>query len=65
MITLLISLKLILYTRFGVYCEIYPSHKGNIERVKSQYSFFYNDILLHIHVNLGTRNYCIRIYIYI
>ena len=50
MITLLISLKLILYTRLGVYCEIYPLHKGFIEKVKYQYSFFYNDILLHIHV---------------
>ena len=30
-----------------VYCEIYPSLGGNIERVKSQYSIFYNDILFY------------------
>ena len=27
------------------YCEIYPLLGGNIERVKPQYSIFYNDIL--------------------
>ena len=42
----LISLKIILYTPQGVYCEMYPLLEGNIERVKSQYSIFYNDILI-------------------
>ena len=49
MITPLISLKIILYTPLGVYCEIYHSLEGNIERVKSQYFKFYNDILLNTH----------------
>ena len=30
-----------------MYCEIYPSLEGIIDRVKSQYSIFYNDVLLH------------------
>ena len=37
-----------LYTSEGVYCEIYPLLGGNIERLKSQYSIFYNDILTDI-----------------
>ena len=45
MITSIISLAISPYTPLGVCCEIYPSLGGNIERVKSQYSIFQNDIL--------------------
>ena len=45
MITPLISLKISLYTPYGIYCEKYSSLEGNIERVKSQYSILNNDIL--------------------
>ena len=47
MIPSLISLLISPYTPQGVYCEIYPSLEGNIERIKSQYSLFQNDILFH------------------
>ena len=47
MIIKLTSLKISLYTPYGVYCEIYPFLEGNIERVKSQYSIIYNDILFN------------------
>ena len=42
-----VSLTISPYTPQGVYCEIYPSLGGNIERVKSQYSIFQNDILYY------------------
>ena len=42
MITSLISLKISLYTPYGVYCEIYPS----LECIdKFQFSMLENDIL--------------------
>ena len=43
-----VSLTISLYTPEGVYCEIYPLLGGNIERIKSQCSIFYNDILTNI-----------------
>ena len=45
MITSLFSLTSIPYTSEGLNCKIYPSVEGDIERVKSWYSIFYNDIL--------------------
>ena len=53
MIPSLISLAISPYTPWGVYFEIYPSLGGNIERVKSQYSIFYNYILSVLGLNLG------------
>ena len=47
MITSLIALPISPYTPKGVYCEIYPALEGNIEKVKSQSSIFYNDILYY------------------
>ena len=52
MITPIISLKISPYTQ-GVYCEIYHLFEGNIERVKSQYSIFYNDILLETSIEFS------------
>ena len=46
MIPSLISLAFILHTSYGAYCEICPLMKGNIERVKSQYSIFHNNRLM-------------------
>ena len=56
MIPSIISLAISPYTPQGVYCEIYPSLGGNIERVKSQYSLFQNGILLRE----GLQKSCIR-----
>ena len=37
------------YTPLEVYCEIYPSLEGNIERSISQYSIFYLMIYCEVY----------------